>query len=117
MPGLNATDDTIQLLAQIGDETSLRCAVLPPSACAPRPRPPPPSAHVADVVDARLCPSEMRKRLPRYAVQLMTPSSVLARTRGRDAIAREDVEESRLLFFDAKASARVIVQNAGKYIS
>ena len=74
--GLAVQDDTVALLAQIGEQTSLR-----------------------------------------YAVQLLTPASILARSRGRDAIQRDDVEESRTLFYDAKASARIIAQNASKYIS
>jgi RuvB-like protein 1 len=51
----------------------------------------------------------------RYAVQLLTPAAILARSRGRTSIGREDVEESRSLFFDAKASARIIAANADKY--
>jgi len=55
--------------------------------------------------------------LSRYAVQLLTPASILAKSRGKDAIEPEDVEQSRTLFFDAKTSAKILVQNATKYIS
>merc|ERR1712085_1054 len=36
----------------------------------------------------------------RYVVQLLTPSSILAATSGRDTITREDIEEVDSLFYD-----------------
>ena len=48
----------------------------------------------------------------RYAVQLLTPARVLARINGRDLLAREDFEEIDGLFFDAKASAKMLAENA-----
>merc|ERR1712194_331320 len=44
----------------------------------------------------------------RYVVQLLTPSSILAATSGRDTITREDIEEIDSLFYDAKSSAKLL---------
>lgn len=49
--------------------------------------------------------------------QLLTPSAVLAKTNGRDAVACGDLEEADGLFHDAKASARLLAEQADKYIS
>ncbi|PNW79413.1 hypothetical protein CHLRE_09g414050v5 [Chlamydomonas reinhardtii] len=53
----------------------------------------------------------------RHAVQLLTPASMLARTNGRDAIVRGDLEDVDNLFHDAKYSARLLAEQADKYIS
>merc|ERR1712060_782191 len=53
----------------------------------------------------------------RYVVQLLTPAAILAKTSGRDTISREDIEEMDSLFFDAKSSARLMAEQADKYIS
>ncbi|PSC73753.1 ruvB 1 [Micractinium conductrix] len=53
----------------------------------------------------------------RHAVQLMTPAAVLARTNGREGITRGDVEEAHELFRDAKFSARLLMEQADKYIT
>jgi RuvB-like protein 1 (pontin 52) len=53
----------------------------------------------------------------RYVMQLLTPASILAQTNGRETITREDVEEVDGLFFDAKSSARLLIEQADKYIS
>jgi RuvB-like protein 1 (pontin 52) len=53
----------------------------------------------------------------RHAVQLLTPAAVLAGTNGRETIARGDLEEVDELFHDAKASARLLAEQADKYIS
>jgi RuvB-like protein 1 (pontin 52) len=53
----------------------------------------------------------------RHAVQLLTPSAMLAKTNGRDAISRGDLEESDGLFHDAKSSARLLHEQADKYIT
>ncbi|GLI60262.1 hypothetical protein VaNZ11_002352 [Volvox africanus] len=53
----------------------------------------------------------------RHAVQLLTPASMLARTNGRDAISHGDLEEVDSLFHDAKYSARLLAEQADKYIS
>ncbi len=44
----------------------------------------------------------------RYAVQLLTPAFVLARINGKDAVARDDIDEIAALFRDAKTSARFL---------
>jgi RuvB-like protein 1 (pontin 52) len=53
----------------------------------------------------------------RHAVQLLTPASVLAKTNGRDEIAVGDLEEVGELFLDAKASAKILTEQAAKYLS
>lgn len=58
----------------------------------------------------------------RYAVQLLTPASILARINaGAEAgaaveISDGDIDEVRSLFLDAKSSARVLADNASKYM-
>jgi len=49
----------------------------------------------------------------RYAVQMLTPSRILAETNGRDAINLSDIEEIDDLFFDAKASAAILAKSEG----
>jgi RuvB-like protein 1 (pontin 52) len=46
--------------------------------------------------------------LSRYAVQLIHPAYVLAQTQGRNEIEKYDLEEIKYLFFDAKASAKLL---------
>jgi RuvB-like protein 1 (pontin 52) len=50
-------------------------------------------------------------------VQLLTPASILSRTEGRQEITKQDIEEIDSLFFDAKSSAKILSDNADKYIS
>ncbi|XP_044268794.1 ruvB-like helicase 1 [Tribolium madens] len=52
----------------------------------------------------------------RYAVQLLTPASLTAKTNGRDTITKADVEEVSSLFLDAKSSARILSDNKEKYM-
>lgn len=52
----------------------------------------------------------------RYAVQLITPSHILAQTSGRDKITKEDVEEVDSLFLDAKQSAKLLAESGDKYL-
>lgn len=52
----------------------------------------------------------------RYAVQLLTPSKIIAQTSGREKITAVDVEEVDELFFDAKASAKLLAKSEG-YLS
>ena len=52
----------------------------------------------------------------RYAVQMLTPSKFLADTQGRDTIEADDVEEVDELFFDAKASAKILTEQADGYL-
>jgi RuvB-like protein 1 (pontin 52) len=53
----------------------------------------------------------------RYVMQLLTPASILANSSGRETISRADIEEVDNLFFDAKSSARLLIEQADKYIS
>ena len=52
----------------------------------------------------------------RHAVQLLTPSSIVAKTSGRDAILKVDVDDVADLFIDAKASAKLLTEQAEKYL-
>lgn len=58
----------------------------------------------------------------RYSMQLLTPASILARINaGAEAgaaveIGESDIDEVRTLFLDAKSSARVLADNASKYM-
>lgn len=52
----------------------------------------------------------------RYAVQLLTPASLTAKTNGRTVITRSDVDEVSTLFLDAKSSARILSQNKDKFM-
>jgi len=52
----------------------------------------------------------------RYAVQLLTPSKVLVQTNGREAITKEDIEEIDSLFYDAKASAKLLLEQQAGYL-
>ncbi|CAF0706124.1 unnamed protein product [Brachionus calyciflorus] len=73
--GIPIEDDCLQLLAEIGDKTTLR-----------------------------------------YAVQLLTPSSILARINGKEKISKEEIEECNDLFFDAKSSAKLLQEEEDKYL-
>jgi RuvB-like protein 1 (pontin 52) len=53
----------------------------------------------------------------RHAVQLLTPSQVIATTKDRKTVEKEDIEEANLLFSDAKRSAKVLQQESDKYLS
>jgi RuvB-like protein 1 len=50
----------------------------------------------------------------RYALQLLTPASILAKISGRTEITLEDVGETDSLFLDAKSSARMLSQMGGE---
>ncbi|CCW60743.1 unnamed protein product [Phytomonas sp. EM1] len=52
----------------------------------------------------------------RYATQLLSPASIIAETKGRDVITLEDVELVDYLFKDAKASAKMLQENADDYV-
>ena len=53
----------------------------------------------------------------RYAVQMITPASVLAETLGKAKVSKDEIEEIAYLFYDAKTSAAVLQEQADKYIS
>ncbi|KAK9890603.1 hypothetical protein WA026_011968 [Henosepilachna vigintioctopunctata] len=52
----------------------------------------------------------------RYAVQLLTPSSLTAKTNGRTNIIKADVEEVNSLFLDAKSSAKILSAQKDKFM-
>lgn len=52
----------------------------------------------------------------RYSVQLLTPSNLLARINGKDSISKEEIEEINKLFYDAKASAKILAEQEDKYM-
>jgi RuvB-like protein 1 (pontin 52) len=69
------------------------------------------------VDDAMKCLAEIGERSSlRYAVQLLTPASILAKLNGHHDIKVSDIEESSSLFCDAKASARIISQQSNRFI-
>ncbi|CAN0067348.1 unnamed protein product, partial [Ectocarpus fasciculatus] len=49
----------------------------------------------------------------RYSVQMLTPARIIAETCGRQTVTASDVEEVDELFFDAKASARLLAASEG----
>lgn len=49
----------------------------------------------------------------RYAIQLLTPASVLCKINGREIICPEDIEEVNTLFLDAKSSVQVLQTATG----
>ena len=52
----------------------------------------------------------------RYAVQLLTPSHVLAKINAKDQISKDEIIEINELFFDAKASAKILAENQDQYL-
>ncbi|KAH8115626.1 DNA helicase [Phellopilus nigrolimitatus] len=57
--------------------------------------------------------SEGEKGSLRYALQLLTPASILASLAGRAQIEGDDIGEMNELFLDAKTSARMIGEDGG----
>merc|ERR1712227_717954 len=52
----------------------------------------------------------------RYSVQLLTPAKVLVNTNGKETITKDDVEEIDSLFYDAKASAKLLIEQQAGYL-
>ena len=52
----------------------------------------------------------------RYALQLLTPASILSKVNGRQGIEPTDVEECQDLFIDAKRSAKIMENSNGAFI-
>lgn len=52
----------------------------------------------------------------RYVVQLLTPASLTAKINGRSSIKKEDIEEVKGLFLDAKSSAKILTQQKDKFM-
>jgi RuvB-like protein 1 (pontin 52) len=53
----------------------------------------------------------------RYVMQLLTPAQILAKSYGREDIDVAEIQEVDSLFFDAKSSARLLIEQADRYIS
>jgi RuvB-like protein 1 (pontin 52) len=67
--------------------------------------------------DALVALGEIGERTSlRFAVQLLTPSRILAGTHGRESITAEDVRDIGALFYDAKQSAKILAASADKYL-
>jgi RuvB-like protein 1 (pontin 52) len=102
--GVNLEDASLSHLGQIASRTSLRCAHIDVlfdwSA-----------VSVALVSLGRLGLSFFC----RYAVQLMTPANIIARVNGRTTVTTKDIDEVAQLFYDTKASVKLLEENAGKY--
>eukprot|EP00668_Euglena_longa_P029151 GGOE01036495.1.p1 GENE.GGOE01036495.1~~GGOE01036495.1.p1 ORF type:complete len:477 (+),score=104.20 GGOE01036495.1:214-1431(+) len=61
--------------------------------------------------------SQVGKRTSlRYAIQMLTPANIVAKTNGREQITRTDVEECDALFVDAKASAKYLAAHSADFI-
>lgn len=52
----------------------------------------------------------------RYAIQLLTPSSIIADMNGHEVITKEDVLQIDDLFFDSKRSAQHLIQQESKFL-
>lgn len=52
----------------------------------------------------------------RYALQLLTPASILARVSGRSRISLADLDESFTLFIDARSSAQFMASGAARML-
>jgi RuvB-like protein 2 len=52
----------------------------------------------------------------RYANQMLTPARILAQTNGKEEISQDDVEEIDELFYDAKASAKILQEHEALYL-
>ena len=48
---------------------------------------------------------------------MLTPSHVLSETLGKTKISKDEIDEINSLFFDAKTSAKILTEQADKYIS
>jgi RuvB-like protein 1 (pontin 52) len=53
----------------------------------------------------------------RYVVQMITPAFVLAETLGKSKITKDEISEINNLFLDGKTSAKILTEQADKYIS
>jgi len=52
----------------------------------------------------------------RYAVQCLTPAFLLAKINGKESITKDDVKEINELFYDAKASAKILQEQEEKFM-
>lgn len=49
-------------------------------------------------------------------MQLLTPSHILAKTHGKEAISKVELEEISKLFYDSKVSAQILKEQSSKYM-
>lgn len=98
--GLGVKEDALEKLADDGVRTSLRFVSSSSLSLSRLGRSPPPSLSIDNQ--------------NRYALQLLTPASILAKLAGRAEITLEDVGETDSLFLDAKSSARMLSQLGGE---
>ena len=85
--GLKLGDGVLDRLATKGEDSSLRCV---------------PVVDLCSALDPLLMAHD------RYALQLLTPASILAKLAGRKEVQLEDIDEMGELFLDAKTSANII---------
>ena len=52
----------------------------------------------------------------RYTMQLLTPSTILAKINGNDEITKLEIEEVKDLYLDAKRSAIMLKNNSVNYM-
>ncbi|KAH3765701.1 Holliday junction ATP-dependent DNA helicase ruvB [Pelomyxa schiedti] len=52
----------------------------------------------------------------RFALQMLTPTSIIATANGNVEVTPSDVEEAERLFFDARKSAKLLTENKNKYL-
>jgi len=59
---------------------------------------------------------EGEKTSLRYALQLMSPASIVAKMQGRDQIDVQDITECGNLFLDTKRSAKIVREEKGMFV-
>lgn len=52
----------------------------------------------------------------RYAVQILTPAHLLTKVNGKEDIGKEEIDEINEIFYDAKASAKILADQGDKYM-
>lgn len=52
----------------------------------------------------------------RHAVQLLTPSNILAKLNGKSVISKDEIDEVNSLFYDAKKSSLILKSQEAKYL-
>ncbi|KAI9293336.1 ruvB-like 1 [Neoconidiobolus thromboides FSU 785] len=52
----------------------------------------------------------------RYAIQMLTPTSILASISGKDTIDEEDLDQGTDIFLNARASAKILAENHDSYL-
>jgi len=52
----------------------------------------------------------------RYAIQLLTPTSMMSKMAGTEGVGADEIEEMSSLFLDAKTSAKILAAQSDKYM-